>query len=73
MVTPKCDVSSLESITRVLDECGTTMPPVRGCINAAMELNVSCALDPRLLLKCLSLCPSLTETIAGLHLRQHDP
>lgn len=41
VVTPKCDVSSFDSIAGVIDECGKTMPPVRGCINAVMELNVS--------------------------------
>ncbi|KAJ0117477.1 hypothetical protein J7T55_003893 [Diaporthe amygdali] len=39
VVAPKCDVSSLESISQVLEECGSTMPPVRGCINAAMVLS----------------------------------
>ncbi|KAG8157435.1 hypothetical protein KVR01_012819 [Diaporthe batatas] len=41
VVTPKCDASSLDSIACVLDEYGRTMPAVRGCINAAMELNDS--------------------------------
>lgn len=40
IVTPKCDVSSKESLKQVLEECGKTMPPVKGCINAAMVLNV---------------------------------
>lgn len=41
VAAPKCDVSSADSISEVLDEYAKTMPPVRGCINAAMVLNVS--------------------------------
>ena len=39
--TPKCDVSSAESLAAILEECKSTMPPVRGCINAAMVLQDS--------------------------------
>ncbi|KAF2260237.1 polyketide synthase PksD [Lojkania enalia] len=39
--TPRCDVSSATSLRAVLDECAKTMPPVRGCINAAMVLQDS--------------------------------
>ncbi|KAI0156515.1 polyketide synthase PksD [Xylariaceae sp. FL1272] len=39
VAAPKCDVSDLESLSQVLAECGRTMPRVRGCINATMELN----------------------------------
>ncbi|KAI1774512.1 hypothetical protein F4818DRAFT_64374 [Hypoxylon cercidicola] len=38
VVAPKCDVSSAESLAKVLEECARTMPPVKGCINAAMVL-----------------------------------
>ncbi|XXH05413.1 hypothetical protein Hte_011839 [Hypoxylon texense] len=38
VVAPKCDVSSTESLAKVLEECSRTMPPVKGCINAAMVL-----------------------------------
>ncbi|ESZ94756.1 polyketide synthase [Sclerotinia borealis F-4128] len=38
VVTPQCDVSSLESLSELLETCGRTMPPVRGCINATMVL-----------------------------------
>ncbi|KAF6822272.1 polyketide synthase [Colletotrichum plurivorum] len=35
---PKCDVTSESALSRVLEECSLTMPPVRGCINAALVL-----------------------------------
>ncbi|KAL7624922.1 hypothetical protein AAE478_004136 [Parahypoxylon ruwenzoriense] len=38
VATPKCDVSSITSLSAVLKECGSTMPPIKGCINAAMVL-----------------------------------
>lgn len=41
VATPKCDVSSAKSLSGVLDIYSKTMPPVRGCINATMVLNVS--------------------------------
>ncbi|KAI1817163.1 hypothetical protein GGS20DRAFT_582671 [Poronia punctata] len=37
---PRCDVGSQESLTKALEECERTkMPPIKGCINAAMSLN----------------------------------
>jgi NAD(P)-dependent dehydrogenase (short-subunit alcohol dehydrogenase family)/acyl carrier protein len=41
VATPRCDVSSESSLLAVLEECATTMPPIKGCINAAMVLNDS--------------------------------
>lgn len=41
VAAPKCDASSLASLSKALGDCGEAMPPVRGCINAAMVLNVS--------------------------------
>lgn len=38
IVAPECDVSSPESLGKVLEECSITMPPIKGCINAAMVL-----------------------------------
>ncbi|KAJ6031693.1 Acyl transferase/acyl hydrolase/lysophospholipase [Penicillium herquei] len=35
---PQCDVSSQSSLSQMLDECARTMPPIKGCINAAMVL-----------------------------------
>ncbi|KAI0119752.1 hypothetical protein F4814DRAFT_458905 [Daldinia grandis] len=37
-VAPKCDVTSYSSLAKLLEDCAHTMPPVRGCINAAMAL-----------------------------------
>ncbi|OQE34925.1 hypothetical protein PENCOP_c015G04031 [Penicillium coprophilum] len=41
VVAPQCDVSSETSLSHVLAECARTMPPIRGCINAAMVLQDS--------------------------------
>lgn len=38
IVAPKCDLSDEVSLRRILDECSRTMPPIKGCINAAMVL-----------------------------------
>ncbi|KAI1499235.1 hypothetical protein F5X99DRAFT_390720 [Biscogniauxia marginata] len=38
IVAPKCDVSSAESLAAVLEDCARFMPPIKGCINAAMVL-----------------------------------
>ena len=37
---PPCDVSSEGSLSAALDHCAKTMPPVKGCIQAAMVLRV---------------------------------
>ncbi|KAJ2993259.1 hypothetical protein NUW58_g1893 [Xylaria curta] len=39
VIAPKCDVSSVSSLTAVLSECeARAMPPIKGCVNAAMVL-----------------------------------
>lgn len=38
---PKCDVADAESLATVLEYCRANMPPIKGCIQAAMELRVS--------------------------------
>ncbi|KAF5254445.1 hypothetical protein FANTH_703 [Fusarium anthophilum] len=38
IVAPKCDLSIREDVTVMLEECSRTMPPIKGCINAAMVL-----------------------------------
>ncbi|CAF3615362.1 unnamed protein product [Fusarium graminearum] len=38
IVAPKCDVSVREDVAVMLEECSHTMPPIKGCINAAMVL-----------------------------------
>lgn len=40
IATPKCDVSSASSLSAALVACADDMPPVRGCINAAIVLQV---------------------------------
>ncbi|KAK3385761.1 polyketide synthase PksD [Podospora didyma] len=37
--TPKCDVSSKESLSQMLQESTASLPPIRGCIVATMVLN----------------------------------
>lgn len=37
---PKCDVSDPESLAAVVKYCRMNMPPIKGCIQAAMELRV---------------------------------
>lgn len=41
VVAPRCDVSSSADLEAMLQECAATMPPIKGCINAAMALYVS--------------------------------
>ncbi|KAI1099763.1 polyketide synthase PksD [Jackrogersella minutella] len=41
IVTPKCDVTDISSLQRVLEECGQVMGPIRGCVNATMVLQDS--------------------------------
>jgi acyl carrier protein len=38
IVAPKYDVSVREDVAVMLEECSHTMPPIKGCINAAMVL-----------------------------------
>ncbi|RYP13408.1 hypothetical protein DL767_010766 [Monosporascus sp. MG133] len=38
VVTPICDVSVARSLEELLRDCGKRMPPIKGCINAAMVL-----------------------------------
>lgn len=40
VVAPRCDVSSSPAVAAMLQEYATTMPPIKGCINAAMVLHV---------------------------------
>ncbi|PYI08361.1 hypothetical protein BO78DRAFT_364974 [Aspergillus sclerotiicarbonarius CBS 121057] len=35
---PACDITDVDSLQRVLDDCCQTMPPIRGCIQASMVL-----------------------------------
>ncbi len=37
---PPCDISSLTSVSAMVDRCKANMPPIKGCIQAAMDLRV---------------------------------
>jgi NADPH:quinone reductase-like Zn-dependent oxidoreductase len=41
VVAPVCDVASLESLSDLITNCQSSVPPIKGCINAAMVLQVS--------------------------------
>lgn len=41
VATPGCDVSDLEALKRIFAELAKSMPPVKGCIQASMVLQVS--------------------------------
>ncbi|KAI1126734.1 fatty acid synthase S-acetyltransferase [Nemania abortiva] len=41
VLTPRCDVSSTESLSVMLQDCRRSMPLIRGCINAVMVLQDS--------------------------------
>lgn len=38
VLTPVCDVSSWDAVSSLLAGCSNSMPPIKGCINAAMTL-----------------------------------
>ncbi|KAI1205339.1 putative polyketide synthase [Annulohypoxylon truncatum] len=38
---PKCDITSPESLREVLNYCSHNMPPIKGCIQAAMDIRDS--------------------------------
>lgn len=38
IIAPKCDVALESALSKVLDECASKMPPIKGCINAALVL-----------------------------------
>ena len=40
IITTKCNAASVTELTALLRDCAASMPPVRGCINAAMTLQV---------------------------------
>ena len=40
-----CDVTSAAELETLLDKCSSTWPPIKGCINAIMLLQVPS--DPR--------------------------
>ncbi|KAI1260500.1 hypothetical protein F5Y18DRAFT_405602 [Xylariaceae sp. FL1019] len=38
IIAPKCDVGDFQAVSAMLKECAEQMPPIKGCINAAMVL-----------------------------------
>ena len=38
--TPRCDVTDISAVKAVLLQCSKTVPPIKGCIQASMVLNV---------------------------------
>ena len=38
VATPQCDVASSDSLSTTLMECGSFMPPIKGCLQATMVL-----------------------------------
>ena len=38
---PRCDVADRAALRALLDACSARMPPVKGCIQAAMVMTVS--------------------------------
>jgi hypothetical protein len=49
-----CDVCNVTELKKTLEECQRSMPPVKGCINAAMVLEVKSACTLQInLLTCL--------------------
>jgi NAD(P)-dependent dehydrogenase (short-subunit alcohol dehydrogenase family) len=40
VLVPKCDVSSFDSLSGLMDDCRRDLPPIKGFINAAMALQV---------------------------------
>ncbi|KAI1170512.1 polyketide synthase PksD [Nemania sp. FL0916] len=41
VIAPKCDVSSVDSLSDAIQQYGASLPPIRGVINATMTLNDS--------------------------------
>ncbi|KAI0817435.1 hypothetical protein GGR55DRAFT_685082 [Xylaria sp. FL0064] len=39
VAAPKCDISDIVSLKKVLDEIADTMPPIKGCIQGSMVLS----------------------------------
>ncbi len=37
---PVCDVTKSDSVSSVLMQCGHTMPPIKGCIQASLVVKV---------------------------------
>ena len=40
VASPPCDVSDAEAVRHVFEECQSSMPPIKGCVQASMVLRV---------------------------------
>lgn len=60
IVTPSCDITDKKALEEVISSTISTMPPVRGCIQASAVLSVSFSFFPPCLLPCVSVCFSLS-------------
>jgi len=64
---PSCDIGDPEAIREVIDYCKAHLPPIKGCINAAMDLKVSQNATAEGHLSS-TLNMTLTSNLAGFHL-----
>lgn len=44
--TPACDIADEEALALVLASCSQKLPPIKGCIQSTLALNVSSHSDP---------------------------
>lgn len=79
IITTRCDVSVLAELSRLLQDCAKFMPPVKGCINAAMVLQVCCTHADRFhTTTCVESRTALVGSLliwlfeTGRPLRKHD-
>lgn len=68
IVTPSCDITDKKALEEVMSSAVSTMPPVRGCIQASAVLSVSLFLSfpSSLLTSSLSLCLFLNISLLFL-------
>ena len=43
--TPSCDITDSKGLSAILSESGTTMPPIKGVIQATMVLKVGASVE----------------------------
>ena len=47
VAAPACDITIESSLVQVLEDCSSSMPPIKGCIQGSMVLNVSSETCPK--------------------------
>ena len=40
VLSPACDIADAAKLSRILQDCSTKLPPIKGCIQATLQLNV---------------------------------